>query len=687
MPPSLHRAIALAILGLALGAPGPAPLAAPQNATTTYQGRLNQNGAPLNGNVNLDLRLYDAATGGLEIARFDGPELQDFPVTDGLLQVELPFDVTDFDGNERWLEIRVNGSILSPRQRVASTPYAARALGVNPLALDGSELQNLAVGTAKLANGAVTLGKLGANSVDGSKIVDGSVGSADINATQVQRRVTGTCGAGQAVAAVGQDGSVNCVNAGGWSLAGNAGTDPTTQFLGTTDAQPLVLRVDNEEVLRLRGESAQIDVGGGTLGDVSGSSLVANANVRPADAVSAVVLGGGAISVDGTPVVERNAVVEPADASDLPSHFVTVSGGLGNEAAGFAATIGGGYRSVVDGFGAMLGGGSTNQVRGDYAAVAGGRDHVLDGFESFIGGGTSNQITAPTSVIAGGSNNEILSGSSAIVGGGDHVIAAGTGSAFIGGGQFNRIEGTRGTVAGGYDNIAGSEATVAGGASNHALGSRSTVPGGFSNCAGGLLSFAAGNRAKIRRATGSAAGTGACSSVTTSGASGDLGTFVWADSQSADFTSTGSNRFLVRAQGGIWLGTTSTPTIAAGRFIDTSTGAYLTSGGTWTNSSSRERKSDLEPVDAADALARVLALPLYTWRYDVEAADVRHMGPMAEDFHAAFELNGAEDKSISTVDADGVALAAIQGLHAELQALRARVETLERENRALRGTR
>jgi hypothetical protein len=687
MPRPLHRAIALGILGLALGTPGAAPLAAPQSATTTYQGRLDQNGAPVNGNVNLDLRLYDAATGGAEIARFDGPELQDFPVTDGLLQVELPFDVTDFDGNERWLEIRVNGSILSPRQRVASTPYAARALGVNPLALDGSELQNLAVGTAKLANGAVTLGKLGANSVDAGKIVDGSVGSADIDATQVQRRVTGTCGAGEAVAAVAQDGSVSCVNAGGWSLGGNAGTDPATQFLGTTDAQPLVLRVGNGEALRLARGSDQFDAGGGSLADVEGSSLVGNGNANDSDAVSVVVLGGGIISAGGSTLAEGNAVAAPATAGAYPSHFATIGGGIGNTLAGFGATIAGGFRNSADGFGATVAGGTFNALSGDGSAILGGSDHEVSGNQSSIAGGSQHEIAGNSNFIGGGSNNQILGGSSAIVGGADHVIAAGTGSAFIGGGQFNRIDGTRGTVGGGFSNIAGSEGTVAGGANNHALGSRSTVPGGFNNCAGALLSFAAGNRAKIRRATGSAAGTGACSSVATSGASGDLGTFVWADGQAADFTSTGSNQFLVRAQGGIWLGTTSTPTITAGRFIDTSTGAFLSTGGTWTNSSSRERKSDLRPVDASDALARVLALPLYTWRYDVEPADVRHMGPMAEDFHAAFALNGTQDKSISTVDADGVALAAIQGLHAELQALRARVEALERENRALRGTR
>ncbi len=51
------------------------------------------------------------------------------------------------------------------------------------------------------------------------------------------------------------------------------------------------------------------------------------------------------------------------------------------------------------------------------------------------------------------------------------------------------------------------------------------------------------------------------------------------------------------------------------------------------------------------------------------------MGPMAQDFHAAFGL-GVSDKMIDTVDPDGVALAAIQGLHAEIAEVRAEMEAM-----------
>ena len=68
-----------------------------------------------------------------------------------------------------------------------------------------------------------------------------------------------------------------------------------------------------------------------------------------------------------------------------------------------------------------------------------------------------------------------------------------------------------------------------------------------------------------------------------------------------------------------------------------------------------------------------------TWDY-IGSAEGLHMGPVAEDFKESFGLAG-DGKSISTVDADGIALAAIQGLNAKIEtendALRARLDALE----------
>ena len=77
------------------------------------------------------------------------------------------------------------------------------------------------------------------------------------------------------------------------------------------------------------------------------------------------------------------------------------------------------------------------------------------------------------------------------------------------------------------------------------------------------------------------------------------GSFVWGDGTNADLTSPAANTFTVRASGGIWLGTTSSPAITAGHFIDTSTGAYLSSAGAWTDNSSAEANYSIERSDDA----------------------------------------------------------------------------------------
>jgi len=69
---------------------------------------------------------------------------------------------------------------------------------------------------------------------------------------------------------------------------------------------------------------------------------------------------------------------------------------------------------------------------------------------------------------------------------------------------------------------------------------------------------------------------------------------------------------------------------------------------------------------------------LTTWNYKSQAASVRHIGPMAQDFHAAFCV-GESELGITTIDADGVALAAIQGLHEIVKEKDARIAKLEKE--------
>jgi hypothetical protein len=98
-------------------------------------------------------------------------------------------------------------------------------------------------------------------------------------------------------------------------------------------------------------------------------------------------------------------------------------------------------------------------------------------------------------------------------------------------------------------------------------------------------------------------------------------------------------------------------------------------------SSDRTLKEGFAPVDPRVVLAAVLTLPIERWSYKGESA--RHLGPMAQDFAAAFGL-GQDDRHIFPLDASGVALAAIQGLHGRVLAQAARLEALEGELAALR---
>ena len=90
------------------------------------------------------------------------------------------------------------------------------------------------------------------------------------------------------------------------------------------------------------------------------------------------------------------------------------------------------------------------------------------------------------------------------------------------------------------------------------------------------------------------------------------------------------------------------------------------SGGSWACSSDRNQKQDFVQLDGLAVLDKVATMPLYAWSPKGRNSHTRHYGPTAQDFHAAFGL-GDSDLVIGQQDADGVALAAIQGLNAKLE--------------------
>jgi hypothetical protein len=256
------------------------------------------------------------------------------------------------------------------------------------------------------------------------------------------------------------------------------------------------------------------------------------------------------------------------------------------------------------------------------------------------------------------------SGAASTVGGGLGNTASSMYAA-VGGGYSNQASGDTAAVGGGFGNAASAaSAVVAGGYSNQASAAYAAVPGGLSNTAGGDYSLAAGRRAQAN----------------------SQGCFVWGDSTNADVACQRADQFRARANGGVRFDVNDGSWVAiyadGTDVISTSTGARLTAGGAWTNASDRALKTGVAAVDGADVLARLAQVPVSTWSYTAEDASVRHMGPMAQDFHAAFGL-GSDDRSIATVDADGVALAAIQALAAQNASQQAQIDALRQQNAAL----
>jgi hypothetical protein len=304
-------------------------------------------------------------------------------------------------------------------------------------------------------------------------------------------------------------------------------------------------------------------------------------------------------------------------------------------ALGFAPNVIGGFSgNAVTGTGTggatIAGGGASlnlNSVSASFGTVGGGYGNTAGGRGSTVTGGTSNSA------------------------GGDNSVA---------GGASNTASGPVSVVAGGANNTAsGSDSTVAGGGSNTASGVFSAVPGGRANFAGGQGSFAAGQFTNDNNGTA------------------HNGVFLFGDNSTGPpniLRASADNTFLARVAGGVTFFTNSTMTtgvtVAAG-------------GGSWASVSDRNLKANVEAIDPQTILARLLATPITTWSYKSQAASIRHIGPMAQDFYAAFSV-GEDDRHITDIDEGGVALAAIQGLNQKLEeaisSKDAQIAALESEN-------
>ena len=460
-----------------------------------------------------------------------------------------------------------------------------------------------------------------------------------------------------------------------------------TAVLGTADNNAIDVRVNGSRVMRYEPNAISPNViGGSPANDVT-------AGVRGA------TIGGGGVPYGNT---------DPDFNSDAPNRVTDAYG-----------TVGGGYAN-------RAGDDAGSTIDRAFATVSGGAFNTASGFESTIGGGVLNLATGAGSAVGGGGGN-VASGPLSVVGGGDTNTASGA-SSVVPGGKGNTASGFESTVAGGLSNTAsGDYAAIAGGRLNVASGigslaagtsAKTQTPGGAPTVHNGAFVWADNNLVDFNSEVANefaARATGGVRFVTAIDPTGNQTRWVKINSNGElDFGAQtrqmlnlwgpsaygiGVQGFTLYARsdssfawfaGGSHSDTTYEPGPGGSVLATLQTGPSATAvTGTFraqvlTQSSDRAMKTDFSRTDGTEVLAKVVTLPIATWSYvNEQASGVRHIGPTAQDFRERFGV-GYDDKTIATVDADGVALAAIQGLNAKLEnAIAERDARIDRQEREI----
>jgi len=582
----------------------------------TVQGKLTDAvGSPLPvGTKTFTFRVFDAATLGTQIWPSGGVgEVQSITIsTDGLwvglVGAVNPLTDPVFSDSVRWLEINVDGTTL-PRVRLVTGPYALRVAtvdgasggtitskvsigpghtntGTNAFVVGQGNTANgdwstVAGGSGNLASdtGAVVAG--GGNNQARARYatVGGGGGSSPIDsnsASGVHSTIAGGSRnvASQQLASIG-GGFGNNASGNGAAIAGGtlnfaSGSDGAIGGgLGNTAAGNYSVVGGGNKNHALGDFSTVAGGGGSTLVDsnlaAGQQSTIGGGSRNNALGLAATVAGGFYNRAQGDySAVGGGGGPFPSDSNAALGDWSFIGGGDGNLAVGDSSIVGGGAKNMATGLGSAVVGGQSNRARGKYSFIGGGSNfagsdsnNVAGGDNSVIGGGISNyaagslgqqtiaggernSATGFGSTIGGGRNNKARGPMSFIGGGGqpsadpgDSNVASGVVSAIVCG-MGNQATDSGSFVGSGRSNTAtGKYAAISSGLSNAADGDWAAIPGGRLNSAAQTFSFAAGYRAK----------------------SNHFGTYVWADSTNADFASTAANQFLIRATGGVGIGT------------------------------------------------------------------------------------------------------------------------------------
>ncbi|GEM_PF-2612775 len=365
--------------------------------------------------------------------------------------------------------------------------------------------------------------------------------------------------------------------------------------------------------------------------------------------------------------------------SDYTHVNLGVEGVTGSAGQGYrCATVGGGWLNTAGYDYSVVSGGRSNTADGEYSTISGGRANFASGAYSGVAGGYSNTAGGHGSVVAGGNMNEAHY-SFNVIGGGLSNATNGK-AATVSGGEADTAYGIFAGVASGYSNLAG--ATVFDTAALVCGGYDNTAASKFSSVLGGRLNYNQGNYSTILGGESNEISTGAHHSLI-------FGEYVLVENSDRAVFFSGGNSGRVGINRDDEDGGVHHP-LHIGTNSSNGFGARLTSGGVWTNSSSREFKEDFRSLDGADVLERIGSLPIENWKY--KGTDERHIWPVAEDFHAVFDVGTMKDgqrdtKYLAAADVAGVALKAVQTLYETQQKLQARTDEIDELRAELKDTR
>lgn len=614
-----------------------------------------------------------------------------------VLGVFTPLTEDLFEYHDRWLSIAVVGDPeMTPRINFTTVAYAYRSATI-----DGTTGGTITGDVLIL--GRATIGTGNTNSGAGAAVSGGQANYASADFTTIAGGFLNGTSAGFATIS----GGTNNVASGEKSTISGGIANHATEygtFIGggaTNYATGNLAAIDGGSDNTADGEYSFI--GGGKYGEAYGNySVVGGGDHSDAQGANSSVVGGfynhcqGDVTFIGgggqNTCIDMYSTIAGGGSNSTTGNWSTVAGGLADTTNGDFAFIGGGWKNRADSMSSLVCGGRENISLGYHSAIVGGSDNQITmgdpldpTFAAFIGGGGGNRANRKLSVIGGGSQNSVSGAGSSIVGG--HSNYTGANYAFVGGGWIDSAYGSCSVVAGGQANsayeygafigggnnntAAGSGAVVPGGSYNGAYANYSTVCGGYNNAADGFYSSIPGGR--LNHAQGDyslAAGYRAQAD--------NSGIFAWADDNDFNFPAATepnftpvANMFMARSTGGAIFvsGVDGSGNSTAGVQLPAG-------GGSWSSLSDRNLKESFQPVDCEDILAKIGKLYISTWKYKAQEDSIRHIGPMAQDVYAAFGV-GEDERHITSIDADGIALAAIQGLYQQNQEQQKRIEGLE----------